>query len=274
MNNSENNAHPEILAHVRPRQLQRLCWIETALRRSENIPCADYCDFYRVSQPTFTHDLDRFSELVHIFGGMSKREKGWLEVLQWPTKGLCGFHDALTWHKIRSPQTVVQVVGAQIAREAPEVCEAASMAILKGSTISASYISTTSGEREIQISPHSLVNACGRHHVRAFDHQKNSFRDFVLARMSDVKNLENVEYISSDQDNDWHSFVDVELSVSTNFSDHKRGAIALGFGLAGPDAKMVLSCRRCLVDYELLSIGVRSELFEDYLVPTVSDLQS
>lgn len=265
------SGHPEILRYVRQRQLERLIWIETALKYGERLQGPIYCDYFSVSQPTFTHDMNRFVELVDIFGGEAVRVQGWIDVRRWPRLGMCGVLEPIEWQKLHAPESVVEVMTPQVAIESPEVQASVSRAILTKTPLRAEYVSTTTGARTIRFSPHSMVLAIGRNHVRAFDHDKNSFRDFVLARMSGVDQILGEPYVGSDQDEDWNEIVEASFTVREDFPYERRQAIALGFGLKVVDDPITFRCRRCLIDYQLLSMGLRPQSFVDYLSFTLHE---
>lgn len=117
-----------------------------------------------------------------------------------------------------------------------------SQAIMNGNTVNIIYTSLTSGSGSRDIVPHSIVDNGLRWHVRAFDRKTNSFRDFVLTRISHVSIRSNATDVreTKQSDDDWnraltltivphptniqfstaievdYGMVDGELSVKTN----------------------------------------------------------
>jgi len=254
--------HPKARFHVRAKALDRLQWIETALREDTRLTGEEYCDHWDVSQPTMSHDLNRFVGLVVAFGGSARRTQGWVVDVEWPKEGVVGTIDTIEWQRMRHSGSVVHVTGQNFLHEKQSVRDAVSRAILARTVIRAGYASTTSGFRNIRISPHTIVRAAGRHHVRAFDHDVNSYRDFDLARVDDVGALEREFFIGPDQDAEWNTIVDVRIQVRADLDADRRRAIALNLGIADPDREVFLTCRQCLVFHELLAIGIRRAEFE------------
>lgn len=76
------------------------------------------------------------------------------------------------------------------------------------------YCSNTSGISERIVVPFALVDTGLRWHVRAFDRKSQSFRDFVLTRMSSVEILEGDEIESTESpehDAQWSRVIELEL---------------------------------------------------------------
>ncbi|KGJ88392.1 WYL domain-containing protein [Colwellia psychrerythraea] len=63
-------------------------------------------------------------------------------------------------------------------------------AVLNNKAVSVIYTSLSSGSKARELVPHSIVDNGLRWHIRAFDRKTNSFRDFVLTRISKVTILE------------------------------------------------------------------------------------
>jgi len=64
-----------------------------------------------------------------------------------------------------------------------------SQAIINNKPISVIYTSLSSGSAARELVPHSIVDNGLRWHLRAFDRKSNTFRDFVLTRISKVSIL-------------------------------------------------------------------------------------
>jgi hypothetical protein len=95
-----------------------------------------------------------------------------------------------------------------------EVLAAVTRAIHRGRALKIKYSSNTSGTTEREIVPFALVDTGLRWHARAFDRKTNSFRDFVLTRMSDVVVLEQSEVLvheRADHDLQWSRVIELEL---------------------------------------------------------------
>lgn len=109
------------------------------------------------------------------------------------------------------------------------------------------YHSRSSGEGQRLLSMHTLVNVVDRYHVRAFDHEKDRFSDFVLARMTLCVPLENMsdQFVTRAQDLDWMTQESVAISVRDG---NDVEAVARDFGL-DPSGHGLRKTRAALIPY-------------------------
>ena len=90
-------------------------------------------------------------------------------------------------------------------------------AILNECALEINYTSLSSGSGKREIVPHSIVDNGMRWHVRAFDRKTESFRDFVLTRISNVKLIGNYEFgEDSDSDTEWQRMISLQLAPHPN----------------------------------------------------------
>lgn len=131
----------------------------------------------------------------------------------------------------------------------PELVGALTRAIASESTLAIRYHSLSSGESERIIVPHAIVNNGQRWHVRAFDYQSQSFRDFVCTRIESVSS--STETINNAQtanaDSQWHQQVSLELVPHPKLKHRK--SIELDFGMR--EGKRVIETRAALAGYLL-----------------------
>jgi hypothetical protein len=112
------------------------------------------------------------------------------------------------------------------------------------------YQSMTSRELADRIvSPHTLVKASGRWHVRAFDYQRKRFIDFSLSRIVSSAPSEAKPSAPIDLDYDWHEHVPVELIPHPDLSKEQQAAVAQEFKMT--EAGLSISVRRALLFYLL-----------------------
>ena len=90
-----------------------------------------------------------------------------------------------------------------------------------------------SGNSIRKISPHVIVKVVGRYHVRAYDHAKNDYRDFVLARILSATHSQSERegYIDGALDKDWQCHVDIMVQAKSAETGHLSRGIRLDFGL-------------------------------------------
>jgi hypothetical protein len=99
------------------------------------------------------------------------------------------------------------------------------------------------------ISPHSLVKASRRWHVRAFDYRRMAFIDFSLSRIASSRPTDERRPVPDDLDEDWHSTVRVEFVPHPALSEDQRRMVASEFGMKR--GVMNVSVRRALLFYML-----------------------
>ncbi len=98
------------------------------------------------------------------------------------------------------------------------------------------------------IAPHALASDGSRWHVRAWCHDHQDFRDFVLSRVQRVEDTRNsnVDYSA---DHDWHTRVDIVIRPRAQLSEGQRSAIEIDFGME--HGRLTLNCRKALAFYVL-----------------------
>lgn len=103
------------------------------------------------------------------------------------------------------------------------------------------------------IEPHALAYDGFRWHARSFDHQSNTFRDFVLGRIAKPKAIGPA---GSDPDNDadWRTFINLEIAPHPRLTPAQARAIAIDYGIRGRSA--MLKVRRALLFYALKRLGL------------------
>jgi hypothetical protein len=99
--------------------------------------------------------------------------------------------------------------------------------------------------KERVISPHAIVFDGIRWHVRGYCHERNEFRDFVFARITDVSlDSSGLLGVNGDEDQAWNSFVEVKLAAAPHLSEGQRRAVEVDYGM----------------DHGLLTLRVREAL--------------
>ena len=123
-------------------------------------------------------------------------------------------------------------------------------AVLNKKVISIIYTSLSSGSKAREIIPHTIVDNGLRWHVRAFDRNTNSFRDFVITRISKVTSRETVadEFEKELEDNQWMRKMDLHI-VPHPVNVQYPQAIALDYGM--DNGVLKLNVRAALVGYLL-----------------------
>jgi WYL domain-containing protein len=103
------------------------------------------------------------------------------------------------------------------------------------------------------IEPHALVNDGFRWHARAFDHEQEEFRDFVLGRMTKPK-LQGPAQSKAKSDAAWNSYVGLEIAPHPGLTPAQAKAIALDYGIT--KGTTTIKVRRALLFYALRRLGL------------------
>ena len=106
-------------------------------------------------------------------------------------------------------------------------------AILAEQVIEAAYTSITSGPSLKTLSPHHIVEASGRMHVRAYDHGANDFRDFVVNRFDRInRTVTGMSAVSRELDTGFYQKKALVLEINPKISEDRRAMICRDFGLS------------------------------------------
>lgn len=93
------------------------------------------------------------------------------------------------------------------------------------------YQSLTRSGRRL-IAPHALAFDGHRWHARAWSAEKGAFRDYVLARISDIGPLVPVDYDPAD-DLEWERYVSLKICPHPGLNDEQKRAIEKDYGMTG-----------------------------------------
>ena len=160
----------------------------------------------------------------------------------------------------RAESVLAQVPPLAIA-EAPEravdadVLRAVIQAINARRMISAGYISLhTPGNAQRTLTPHALVHDGFRWHVRAHDVGDGAWKDFLLARLSEVSDAGPAE-LTADDDYAWGTRVSIEIAPHPRFDARQRRIIASDYGMTAKQ-RLVLKVREAVKWYVLKRLGL------------------
>ncbi|MEA3277702.1 MAG: WYL domain-containing protein [Pseudomonadota bacterium] len=104
------------------------------------------------------------------------------------------------------------------------------------------------GTRVRRISPHRLIFADGRYHVRAFCHEDQVPLDFVLTRVVAAVPVDD-PWVSDESDDDWHQRLDLGFAINPGLPDSARDSIRLDFITDGTDRLVIRGVRKALALY-------------------------
>jgi hypothetical protein len=103
------------------------------------------------------------------------------------------------------------------------------------------------------ISPHAFGSDGFRWHVRAYCHNDNKFKDYVLGRIVTVLDTSDTE-IEANLDEQWFSYIDVVIGPNPKLSDDQKAIVAMDYGMA--NGRLTLRCKIALLWYLLKKLGL------------------
>lgn len=108
------------------------------------------------------------------------------------------------------------------------------------------------------ISPHSLIRAGRRWHVRAFCSTNQDFRDYALGRMEGAKLLESPAERGDQEDEAWMAKVQVRLVAHPKLTPDQESLIR--FEYFNNTAARVDTCRGALVSYFIQDVRAATDI--------------
>lgn len=235
-------------------QLERLFYLEFLALFLGRVSRKDLVSRFGISEPAATKDLSLYTELAP-------------EVLRYDLKQKCYvFSRGKPYFNHDIDQALYSLAGeraiaidsehakrlptwinSSIKRKMPlPLVSAITRCIYQHRKMTAEYASLSSGIRMRTLSPMALVNDGLRWHIRGYDHEKQKFYDYNLARFSAVIESD-LSDTRLDQDPEWNNEVTLRL-VAHPESEHPE-TIRMDYDII-EDAKYV-KLRSCLVGYFL-----------------------
>jgi len=204
-----------------------MLWIESSLRYFGTLNKKDYAHHYGISMPSVSRDMHSFVELMNERGAELEIVAGKISgrLPETASNELPGMREIMA-----SSSTVPFVTLAAETRTdpAPSIVRDLSNAIRKRAVVSMTYTSIRSGTRVRTISPWRFVDALGRLHVQAYDHDVNTMRDFVLTRIAGpISIAPSVTFVPSKP----KPRERVVIAENPGLEDDRRAAVRADFGL-------------------------------------------
>lgn len=109
------------------------------------------------------------------------------------------------------------------------------------------------------ISPHALAFDGFRWHVRSRCEKDGTYKDFVLARMREMRSFR-PEGVDGEMDRGWHERVRVIIGPHPGLSEGQRKAIEVDYAMTG--GVSVVDVRRCFLFYFLKRFGLDDDAKE------------
>lgn len=104
-----------------------------------------------------------------------------------------------------------------------------------------------------EVSPHALGHDGFRWHLRAFCHARKAFRDFVFARVLEVKPGRDSD-VDAASDVAWSTMLPLILIPNPKLSASKRRVVELDYAMV--DGRVTLQVRQAMLYYSLQRLGL------------------
>ncbi|TWX52642.1 WYL domain-containing protein [Colwellia hornerae] len=255
---SQKNKNTNEIEKLTFAQKQRLSFIDFTLLFKGSINRKELTEKFEMGLANATRDLTLYKELAPLNIDFNAQDRSYLQAKTF--KPLFSYDSKQTLaklsHKISDGfDGVMEVafpVDAPLQLNVPDIFIVARIvqAILKGKAISIIYTSLSSGSKAREIVPHTIIDNGLRWHVRGYDRKTNSFRDFVITRISKVtlqdKHVD--EFETAIEDNQWMRKMDLHIVPHPTNVKFPQ-AIELDYGMDG--GMLQLTVRAALVGYLL-----------------------
>lgn len=151
----------------------------------------------------------------------------------------------------------IALASAPVRAVSPSVWMAFLRAMRQGTSINVLYQSMSRPQpRWRELTPHGVGHDGFRWHVRAFCHSRKAFRDFVIARVLEVKPGKNSE-VTGESDVAWSKTVNLVLEPSRGLSESRRRVIELDYGML--HGEVAFECRHAMLYYVLQQLGLNRD---------------
>lgn len=233
-------------------QRERLFYIDFLAFFTGRVSRKDLVTRFGISEPAATKDLSLYTELApnalvydlkqkcYVFGG---GEILFPHEVDQALYSLAGDRAIAinTEHAKRLPSWV----NVSIKRRLPVGLVAQiTRAMYQHRKIVAGYVSLSSGIKNRVLSPLALVHDGLRWHIRAFDHEKEGFRDYNLARFMEATDMGDSD-VDSSTDDEWNNHVALRL-VAHPRAEHPE-TIHFDYEMANGTKEVTMPA--CLVGY-------------------------
>jgi hypothetical protein len=235
----------------------RLGWMEACLRYTGRYGPAEkkaYEAHFGISESAVSRDQDLFVARCDaaIGAGVVVKSKGKLSIAEdahLPEEPIFPLPDLRSWLPTILGSRSVSVTGFGRADPAPHVLRTVLRAIEDRVPVAILYASRSGGSEPAwrTVSPHAVADVAGRHHMRAHDHEKVRFGDFVLSRILACRPVSgsHARHIDGAEDAEWHEKIVIEIRERAGAPCQ---ATRMDFGL-GPDGTRRMKVRRALAPY-------------------------
>ena len=161
-------------------------------------------------------------------------------------------HTTLTNTSLRLPNRIVS----------PEIMRGLVTAIKQQRRIDVNYVSLSNPDGEGRIiQPHIFVKTGLRWHLRAYDEKHKQFRDFVLSRFRGCPEIIDSATHNSDQDQGWHTFIELVFAPDTRLNSAKKKVIEQDYQMT--NGQLVVLVRAALAQYLIQEMQVNIKFHDE-----------
>jgi predicted DNA-binding transcriptional regulator YafY len=153
----------------------------------------------------------------------------------------------------------------------PVILQKIIAAIRSGSAIEIKYQSMSKDKPKPMlrwITPHAFGNDGFRWHVRAYCSIDGRFKDFLLSRILEIKDMKPAE-IQGKEDKEWHEVFEVTLIPNPALSEEQRKMIAQDYGMKKGEITIQVRCSILYYFKKRLRLDVAEALDEPREAPVV-----
>ncbi len=250
---------------------QRLEFIEFRLFWEGGVNRSDIVDTFGVSVPQASKDLSLYQELAPENAAYDKRGKRYVPTAAFKPRFMSSDPDTYLL-RLRSvaeglvdpgQSWIAQLPDVDVAttprREVDLTALRAVLSVLrKGSSLEVRYQSMNKLRPDPvwrRISPHALGFDGLRWHTRAFCHLEGTFKDFLLPRILETRNV-GPAGARPEKDNLWREFFQIEIAPHPGLTPSQQQVVARDYGFN--DGKGVISVRYAMLFYVLKRLGLLS----------------
>lgn len=238
-------------------QRERLAFIDFNLQFFGKISRGDLINRFKTGLAASTRDFAAYREIAQTNLKLDHstkqywRTEHFIPIFEFSADAILqsvskGFSDGITANIQPSAQCFDAVV---LIHPNIHIIAALMRAIHNQVACEATYVSLSSGENTRIIIPHAIINNGHRWHVRAFDQNTNTFRDFVCTRFTHVKDTATNATLEQTASADVHfnRLVSIVLMVHPSIAN----ARAIEMDYAMQKGEKIMQVRAALAAYIL-----------------------